>query len=502
MPFYLLDRSGYSSIPNSKELVFELNYHLNKVSIPKEGDVALLSFLGEPQHLAFIGSGINSANYITARENNNGKYFECLYFDKARLYQPNLLRVSNNTGDYRNRLIINSNLVSSAQIIEGILTYLERRCAFKFYLPLSYIYLEAGDVVKLLYNSTQYYLKITTIKKLKGIIEVIAYTHGTAYAEKIVASVFSEELINHPNSSYFNYSDDYAIEILDIPNFQNINELLPVVYVAATVKSGKFRPFEIEYTDNPISNAYQYTDNITEEATMGTAECVSLASNVKPENIDYVSAVKIYLSSGSLSSVDYESIVNDYRANLAVIGEEIIQFMDVKKIADHEYIISGLKRGCLSTEQQISLHSVHERFVVLNQNLHAIALPIHVYNNKCKYRVFDTKTDSYNIKGEFTWKARSIKPLSPVHIKFEIDEHKKCHINWIRRAKINGGLQSNIEVPLECSEERYGVILESANAEQVFYKEVTTNKIIIDLGLLNITKRLDIWSMAKFNYSR
>lgn len=53
--FHLLDRQNYPSIPDSKELVSELDEYLTRVSTPEVGDLALLSFLGQPQHLAFIG---------------------------------------------------------------------------------------------------------------------------------------------------------------------------------------------------------------------------------------------------------------------------------------------------------------------------------------------------------------------------------------------------------------------------------------------------------------
>lgn len=51
--FFLLIRSHTLSI-NSKELKSELDNNLIGVDLPEEGDLALLSFLGQPQHLAFI----------------------------------------------------------------------------------------------------------------------------------------------------------------------------------------------------------------------------------------------------------------------------------------------------------------------------------------------------------------------------------------------------------------------------------------------------------------
>lgn len=53
--FHLLDYTQYSSIPDGEKLVSELDKHLIRVEQPRAGDLALLSFLGQPQHLAIIG---------------------------------------------------------------------------------------------------------------------------------------------------------------------------------------------------------------------------------------------------------------------------------------------------------------------------------------------------------------------------------------------------------------------------------------------------------------
>jgi hypothetical protein len=66
LPFVLLDRLNYSSIPDSNELKYELDTNLTKIDSPEEGDITLLSFLGQPQHLAFIGRDNTSLTLIHA----------------------------------------------------------------------------------------------------------------------------------------------------------------------------------------------------------------------------------------------------------------------------------------------------------------------------------------------------------------------------------------------------------------------------------------------------
>lgn len=54
-PFCLLDYKQYSFIPDGKRLAAELDKYLTSAAAPQIGDLALISFVGQPQHLAIIG---------------------------------------------------------------------------------------------------------------------------------------------------------------------------------------------------------------------------------------------------------------------------------------------------------------------------------------------------------------------------------------------------------------------------------------------------------------
>ncbi len=428
-------------------------------------------------------------------ENINTPYsVECLYFDKLKLYQQNIARITNDSSEHNDHVVINSNLVANSSTIDALLNkinyaYLTNKYLFKFYLPPSYIYLEPGDLIELSYNNSKYTIKANSLNRHnKGIIEVIGSTFDINYTETAINFFVRDIPKVTLSSSTIPASGDYVIEVLDIPNFRNNNELSPVIYLATSVKSGVFKPIHIEYTDNVTSHIYQYSEYLTSEATMGNADCSLLSANINHSILDYQSSVRVYFNSGMLSSVNYETILSQNNVNLAVIGGELIQFMNVECVANNEYILSGLKRGCFGTESKILGHSNgYERFVLLDHNLHAVELPISAYNNKCKYRILDKENEQYTNHGEFIWQATSIKPLSPVNISYKIDEEKNCHINWFRRAKVNGGWLNNVEVPLEHSDEKYAVILKSSKDDSVLYEEISIkNNTVIDFKLLDI----------------
>ena len=100
-------------------------------------------------------------------------------------------------------------------------------------------------------------------------------------------------------------------------------------------------------------------------------------------------------------------MTSEHNVNLAIIGNELIQFMIARRVGDNEFILSGLKRGCLGTEHFINhQNEQYQRFVLLNEKLHAVELPIHIYQNICKYRVLDADNEQYKYQKKiyFQWK--------------------------------------------------------------------------------------------------
>ena len=409
---------------------------------------------------------------------------ECLYFDKTKLYQQNVARVNNDNVSHNNKLVINSNIVSSGALIKDIIdninvSYLDSNYVFKFCLPYQYIYLEPGDLIDIEYNNTLQTIKITNINRVdNGIFAVEAISSSIRKKRPLL----SNEVFIPLENINIGKIREYVIEILDISNFQNIYSNAPLVYVAIAAKSGEFKPVQVEYTDTS-SNAYQYSEFLTKEATIGIADCNGLMTDVIPGVIDYVSKLHVYLTSGALSSMDYPTMAIEYNKNLVLVDNEIIQFITAKQIGSHEYILSGLKRGCLGTEHLVSVKkSNHERFILLDNNLHAIELPLHVYKNICRYRIFDEDLDVHTNNGEFLWQARSIAPLSPVNIQYDLSSEKILHINWHRRAKASGLWLNHIEVPLDYPEEKYAVFLKNDQGDDLLYKEVMQSNIKIDLN--------------------
>ena len=422
------------------------------------------------------------------KSNSIPSMIECLCFDKAKLYQQNVIRIRNDHIDDNNKLVINSNIVSTPTTISRLMSninasYLEESLGFKVYLPPFYAYLEPGDLINIHYNNMQQVVSITNIASVTGGILEISAVSCNVHTPVEQLSSYGDNIASE--GMVLRNSPEYLIEVLDIPNFYNDDTLLPVIYIATAAKSGEFRPVQLEYADNQDDYSYPYSEFISQEAVIGVADCINLSNDISPEIIDHKSVIRVFLISGELYSTSEENMASGHNVNLAIIDNELIQFMIVRKVGDNEFILSGLKRGCLGTEHLTNhQNKQYQRFVLLNEKLHAIELPIHIYQNICKYRVLDTDNEQYKHQKTFVWQANSIKPLAPANLSCEL-RGSSYYISWQRRNRVRGRWMNHVDVPLDYSEEKYLVTIENIRKEILFSREIQSSHISVGFNELS-----------------
>ena len=113
--------------------------------------------------------------------------------------------------------------------------------------------------------------------------------------------------------------------------------------------------------------------NVDKPATIGNA-ITALASGIT-EVFDEQNTVDISLLGNSiLANADALTVLGG--ANVAMLGNEIIQFKNAQQTGFGIYRLSGLLRGRLGTESAVSGHSVGECFVLLDDTVIPLVLPV------------------------------------------------------------------------------------------------------------------------------
>lgn len=346
-----------------------------------------------------IVSGGGTISTTRRQELELAKQVSILYMDSSNYYQSNIAYATRENVETNVMITINSQMVltaSLAQRVANINLYNNwvARTSYKFVLPPNYLHLEPGDLITL--NHSQ--MRIININ-----IATKRFIHITAIAEEssnyslyIEPSIVKAQTIN---SNLY----DHIIHILDLPYYFNAEENQPVIYVAVANKLGTFKPITLCYNHNMI--------NIHNEATIGHV----LDALQPSQAIDYNSKIIVFLISGKLESITDEYMING--KNLAIIGDEIIQFGNAKLLEPGKYELSRLLRGRLGTENQISTHKSGDRFILLDHKLQKISMLKHLLGVKCEYKIIAPGQILADGKSfYFTWQGNSLRPLSPANI--------------------------------------------------------------------------------------
>jgi hypothetical protein len=183
--------------------------------------------------------------------------------------------------------------------------------------------------------------------------------------------------------------------------------------------------------------------------------------------VDESSTVTVQMHYGTLATITQAALLNG--GNLAILGDELIQFKRAELIAADTYLLTGFLRARKGTEQHTGTHAVSDRFVLFQ--------PTTVYR-------FPDTLDGLNVpavwKGvttgqtladaneiDFTNTGAGLKPLAPVHVHFVDIGGGQYRGSWVRRTRIGGKWRDGVDVPLSEASEAYAVVVNGGAAVTV-----------------------------------
>lgn len=238
--------------------------------------------------------------------------------------------------------------------------------------------------------------------------------------------------------------------VLDIPLARDADDGL-IVYLAAAPYSGD--------AAWPGATFYRGDDNIdfdeevggvltSQQATIGTA--TSILADGLPEVWDRASTVTVRLFDGELTSATELEVLNG--ANLAILGDELIQFTTATLTATLTYELSGFLRGRRGSEAHTGGHASGDRFVLLS-GVPAAALGASDLGVLDYYKPITTG-GSGGFSQALTFSGASLKPYSPAHLMVE-DQAGDLVATWVRRARIGGAWRDYQDASLGEGSEAY-----------------------------------------------
>lgn len=286
------------------------------------------------------------------------------------------------------------------------------RNSYTFSLPTKFAYLCCGDLLELKFMQTQK-VKITQINFGQNNSLKIEAVNANLISSKLSGkiSLGEDELIEPIAKTH--------LEILDLPCIERYptSQIDGYILLAACGLGDNWSGTDI-FISNEQNSAYELFYSTTKKATIG---------HVEEQGEDFFVMCLLYGELHSISEGRFGGL-----DNLAVIGDEIIQFQNAELLDAYKYKITTLKRGLYST----SPHKINlgQRFVLLDTNVEKISLPISQiaitkYIKPVTYGLTVGSTECL----PFKYQANSLKPFAVSNIQFTDGV-----LSWQRHSRFSG----------------------------------------------------------------
>ncbi len=258
-----------------------------------------------------------------------------------------------------------------------------------------------------------------------------------------------------------------VLQILDLPIFDDRIATEPLVYVAASGQSPGWRRAPVlQSTDQGVS--WQDVGITADPAIQGTT--LSRLGQGTCFSVDRVNTVDVILlnTEMQLEHTDFEGLVAG--RNLALIGQELIQFEKAERINAGHYRLSGLMRGRRGTEWAIAIHAVGEPFVLIEaDSLLNLQLPIGIQRLKLKAFGVGDGVEGASAEMQFANVANALRPLSPVHLTLQRNGADYV-FQWIRRSRAGWSWLDAVDAPLGEEKESYTMTLTLSDGATLTYQ--------------------------------
>ena len=404
---------------------------------------------------------------------------EVSYISRVNSFDPNVQRSQRQTVQTKEKVGFNLPIVltdQQAKTAADITLYNSwiQRTKYAFTLPPKYLTVEPTDIITLDINGVQSQVRINATKiEHNGLMEVEAVAEDVASYD-----FFTPPGETPPAEQPGQIVPETRLELLDIPPLPNDVEAVGILRVALAPEGENWLGAVVyRSTDGGETggNTFEILTGSEAEQAIGGAVTL-LPAPAGPVNVfDIVNTVDVVLLSGELSSTTELGVFNG--ANVAVLGDEIIQFQTATLIGQNKYRLSKLLRGRLGTEHEVGTHALAERFVFLSSTIDRIGVQSSLIGLGLHYKAVSVGgTLGTTPEQPFTYTGKTLKPFSPVHIEGERDTPaaNDWSVSWIRRTRLGGTWQDGVDVPLNEETELYHVQVMDGGSPVRTIEDITT----------------------------
>ena len=268
--------------------------------------------------------------------------------------------------------------------------------------------------------------------------------------------------------------------VLDLPLLTDAhNSTNPLLYVAAGPYVAGSWPGAavLQQTSGGEYSEEVASFSSTSAATWGYTNAV--LGDANPNLWDRLSSLNVTVKNGTLSGCTESDINAVPTRNLALIGDELVNFTTATLESDGTYTLSGFKRGRRGTEWATGAHAVTDRFLLLSH----VGTATKGLSDVGTAMSFKAVTSGRSATSAFPidiaeYSGASLKPYAPCDLT-GIEDSGDWVLSWVRRTRVGGAWTSSSTISLGETAEEYEVELMDGSSVAHTYTGLTSPSLTV-----------------------
>ncbi|MDB5685358.1 MAG: hypothetical protein JWM75_3056 [Sphingomonas bacterium] len=446
---------GFAASGDSVRGALEALSSLAALSVVDQGEQLLLRSLPAAALLSEDALGATAGSELRARVELDREAPGTLpdeiaisYYEPSRDYQAGLQRARRGGPGRR----VESIDLPAALSADGAKAAAERLLARAWAervhatvaLPIRHMTLRPGSAVRLPGRAELFRIASWTLAHM--VLELKLVGVPTAPAAPATASP------GRPSAEADQQAGETLLELLDLPPLQETALAAPMLWIAAAGTEPGWRKAQL-LTSLDAGASFRPLGMTAKPAVMGVA--IEALGEGEPALFDRRLSVDVALANLSmwLESRDDDALVNG--ANLAMLGDELIQFGAAQPIGGGHFRISRLLRGRRGTEWAMATHAAGERFVLIDAaTLVPFQAPLSALGTTARVLAAGVGDTVATVR-ETVISGAAVRPPSPVHITAARGEDGTVRVRWVRRSRTGWAWLDGGDAPLGEENERY-----------------------------------------------
>ncbi|WP_267379151.1 MULTISPECIES: phage tail protein [unclassified Sphingomonas] len=248
------------------------------------------------------------------------------------------------------------------------------------------------------------------------------------------------------------------LQAFEMPALDDTLLTAPRIAVAATGAGAGWRRAALLYSlDDGAS--WAAAGATASPAILGTIE-VPPDPAASAAFYDLRSAVVVRLAHADLVLGDADDAALDRGRNLALIGDELVQFGRAEPLGGTGWRLSRLLRGRRGTEAAMGAQAAGARFVLVEADtVRTLDLPLSALGQRVRVLASGVGDTKGPVESAFALTGASIRPPAPVHLAVATDGSGDATLRWTRRSRAGWRWIDGVDAPLGEEAERYRVAL-------------------------------------------